>query len=117
MRVVAHPEIGPEVLGQQVNSGAIALRIGLCQVAHSLYQHTLPFDIPWVRLTIMFDGLNSGSDWNREKLSHESVDLNLVTNDKAEREFIPWPEYIPASTWKLYFSAHDDCTVKNHPAH
>jgi len=78
--VVAHPEIGPEMLRQQVDGGAIVLRIGLRQVAHGLHQHSLAFNIPRVRLALTLDIFGSGNDWNREEFGHECVGLDVLTN-------------------------------------
>jgi len=42
---VAHAELGPNVLGEKFQGGAIGIRIGLYEITHGLHEQALAFDV------------------------------------------------------------------------
>lgn len=48
-RRVAHAEPGPDVLGDQVDCRAVAHRVGLRQVSHSVDEQALSLDVSRIR--------------------------------------------------------------------
>jgi hypothetical protein len=57
--VIAHPELVPEVLRQQIYRILILFAVLLQQISHGLDNQALSFDIPWISQP----GLSSPTAW------------------------------------------------------
>jgi hypothetical protein len=42
---IAHPELGPNMLGEKFQGGAIDIGIGVYEITHGLHKQALAFDV------------------------------------------------------------------------
>jgi hypothetical protein len=83
-RRVAHAEARSYMLGEQLNSGAVGDRIGLCQILHGFDQAALAVNVAGIRSAFSSFATELRDYWNGKNFGHR----------KFTRRFCPLPSKI-----------------------
>jgi len=70
---IAHAEPRAEVLGKQLDGGAIPRQVRLRQVLDRLHNEALTLDIAWITSALARFAFRSRSDGNSENFSHTNL--------------------------------------------
>ena len=65
------------MFGEKFHGGTVPHRIGLCEIFHRIYNHTLPFDVASVSNRHPAAALGYGHYWNGKDFSHTSLRTNF----------------------------------------